>query len=324
MCTSDGTSDYRRKKKIFGDMGGICVAVDYVWSYPLGKSVLGAVALLHPGIDALEMMSGDVVLQRGADHQRRGASAAVAAGLSQETNANIGLSPETRLASTQDPAHGQGASLSLSEQPHRAHRPSAIIRSVIVHITSCIVIRPLLQFCLSAYTFRSQLAETEHHQNPDYLPANPPTSSKHDDMSELAAGGRRRKMGSHRKSHGHQKYEDQSAREDRMKDAQQGRDVGSLTDERGIKTREEHGEEPSGMDRISEVDESDKKSPNISISNKTEHSRPLRARDEAESVQKEKPHWLGKMEHRQLKQILAPILFRIYPMFECFYRPPGR
>uniref|UniRef100_A0A8D3CQ67 Uncharacterized protein n=1 Tax=Scophthalmus maximus TaxID=52904 RepID=A0A8D3CQ67_SCOMX len=121
----------------------------------------------------------------------------------------------------------------------------------------------------------SQLAETEHHQNPDYLPANPPTSSKHDDMSELAAGGRRRKMGSHRKSHGHQKYEDQSAREDRMKDAQQGRDVGSLTDERGIKKREEHGEEPSGMDRISEVDESDKKSPNISISNKTEHSRPL-------------------------------------------------
>lgn len=42
------------------------MAVDYVWSYPLGKSVLGAVALLHPGIDALEMMSGDVVLQRGA------------------------------------------------------------------------------------------------------------------------------------------------------------------------------------------------------------------------------------------------------------------
>lgn len=43
-----------------------CVAVACVLSYPLEKSALGAVALLHPGIDALVKILGDVVLQSDA------------------------------------------------------------------------------------------------------------------------------------------------------------------------------------------------------------------------------------------------------------------
>ena len=45
---------------------GTCVAVECVSSCPLGKSALGAVALLHPGIDALGKILGDVVLQSDA------------------------------------------------------------------------------------------------------------------------------------------------------------------------------------------------------------------------------------------------------------------
>lgn len=39
-----------------------CVAVEYALSYPLEKSVPGAVAPLHPGADTLEMILGDAVL----------------------------------------------------------------------------------------------------------------------------------------------------------------------------------------------------------------------------------------------------------------------
>lgn len=78
-----------------------CVAVECVLSYPMGKSAQGVGAILHPGVDALAMILGDVVLQSDA-----GGEAAVAAGLFQETEADSGLSPETRNA--KDPSHGQG------------------------------------------------------------------------------------------------------------------------------------------------------------------------------------------------------------------------
>lgn len=39
-----------------------CVAVEYALSYPLEKNAPGAVALLHPGADTLEMILGDAVL----------------------------------------------------------------------------------------------------------------------------------------------------------------------------------------------------------------------------------------------------------------------
>lgn len=41
------------------------------------------------------------------DHQGGGRPAAVAAGLFQETSADIGLSPKTRTVSVQNPSHGQ-------------------------------------------------------------------------------------------------------------------------------------------------------------------------------------------------------------------------
>lgn len=42
------------------------------------------------------------------DHQGDGASAAAAAGLFQEIDADIGLLPERRTVSAQDPSHDQG------------------------------------------------------------------------------------------------------------------------------------------------------------------------------------------------------------------------
>ncbi|XP_044025854.1 extracellular matrix-binding protein ebh isoform X2 [Siniperca chuatsi] len=118
-----------------------------------------------------------------------------------------------------------------------------------------------------------KLVETEHQLPPSYLPAIPSISPKHDVMSESASGRRRRKMGSHRKSHGHQNIENQTARGDRITDTQNGRDVRSITDESAVKTTEE---ESLGLDKILEVDESYKKaSSSISTSKAGKHSRPV-------------------------------------------------
>ncbi|XP_035517870.1 uncharacterized protein rab44 isoform X2 [Morone saxatilis] len=111
-----------------------------------------------------------------------------------------------------------------------------------------------------------QLVETEHQLTPNYPPIMPSTSPKHDIMSELASGGRRRKMGSHRKSRGHQNNENQTGRGDRLPDTQNGRD------ESVIKTTEE---ESFGLDKITEVDESDKKASSNITSMAGEHSRPV-------------------------------------------------
>ncbi|XP_070707070.1 uncharacterized protein rab44 [Pempheris klunzingeri] len=117
-----------------------------------------------------------------------------------------------------------------------------------------------------------QLIETEPQLTPNYLPAIPRTSPKHDLMSESASGGRRRKLGSHRKSRGHQNNEDQTERGDKITETQKGRDVTSITDESTTTTTEE---ESLGLDKIAEVDESDKKpSSNISTSMLEKHSRP--------------------------------------------------
>jgi len=86
-----------------------CVAVECVSNYPPGKSDLEAVAPLPLGVDALGMTSDEgAVLQSDADRRGGGASAAVAAGLFPETGVDIGLCPETRPVSVQDPSHGQG------------------------------------------------------------------------------------------------------------------------------------------------------------------------------------------------------------------------
>ncbi|XP_076615232.1 uncharacterized protein rab44 isoform X2 [Chaetodon auriga] len=114
-----------------------------------------------------------------------------------------------------------------------------------------------------------QLVETEHQLTPGHFPTIPPTSSKHD-------GGegerRRRKLGSHRKSRGHQSSDDQTARGGGIIDTQNRRVVRSVIDESATGTTEEA---PVGLDKISEVDESDKRpSSSISTSEAGEHSMP--------------------------------------------------
>ncbi|KAG7493311.1 bud site selection BUD4-like isoform X1 [Solea senegalensis] len=103
------------------------------------------------------------------------------------------------------------------------------------------------------------------------LTPEPRTSPKHDATSESAAGGRRRKMGSHRKSHPRQNAKDQIVGEDRLMDTQQEGDITPLTDE-----RDKRREESLGLDRLSEVDKRDEKpTSNISISGAAEHSQIL-------------------------------------------------
>ncbi|XP_056292957.1 uncharacterized protein rab44 isoform X2 [Pseudoliparis swirei] len=125
---------------------------------------------------------------------------------------------------------------------------------------------------------QGQILEPEHQLTPSYLPSTPSTSPKHDLISESASGGRRRKMGSHRKSHGHQDNDNQTARRDRITDTQHERDVRSIGEESAIKT-EELREECLGLLKISKVDESlNKPFSNLSTSKEGEHSRPVSER----------------------------------------------
>ncbi|KAF3856260.1 hypothetical protein F7725_016983 [Dissostichus mawsoni] len=111
-----------------------------------------------------------------------------------------------------------------------------------------------------------QLIETEHQRTPNALAAIPSTSPKEDLMSETASGGRRRKMGSSRKSHGLKTYENQTTSGDKIQDTQHERDVRSNTDESAIKTPEELREESLSLVQISEAGKSEKKPSNISVS----------------------------------------------------------
>ncbi|KAI3370025.1 hypothetical protein L3Q82_024822 [Scortum barcoo] len=114
--------------------------------------------------------------------------------------------------------------------------------------------------------------QSDHQPTPSYLPVIPSTSPKHDVMSESASSGKRRKMGSHRKSRGDQNNENRSATGNRITDTQNGRDIQSIPDESAIKTT---GEESLSLDKISEVDESDKKaSSSISTSKAGQHTSP--------------------------------------------------
>ncbi|XP_029288089.1 uncharacterized protein rab44 isoform X2 [Cottoperca gobio] len=121
------------------------------------------------------------------------------------------------------------------------------------------------------------LVEKEHRLTPNHLPTIPSTSPKHDLMSEMASGRRRRKMGSNRRSHGHQTYENQTASGDKITDTQNGKDARSNTDESAMKTTEEPRQKSLGPDKISQVDKSEKNSSsNIRTSKEGEHPRTVR------------------------------------------------
>ncbi|XP_047437918.1 uncharacterized protein rab44 isoform X2 [Mugil cephalus] len=113
---------------------------------------------------------------------------------------------------------------------------------------------------------QDQPAQRENELTPNELPSSSP---KQDTMSESTYGGRRRKMGSHRKSRGHQPQENQ-----RTTDIEDGSDV-SIKEESSIKAAEQDRDKPSHLEKISEAEESEKKpSSNVNISR--EHSAPVR------------------------------------------------
>ncbi|XP_078140017.1 uncharacterized protein rab44 isoform X2 [Centroberyx gerrardi] len=100
--------------------------------------------------------------------------------------------------------------------------------------------------------------ETERHLTPSCLPSKSATFPEHDLLSESKSGGRRRKMGSNRKSRGHQHHEDPTECEDKITDAGDGRDLKSKTEESAIGTFEEvvtsydkSGQKPSSSSSIS-------------------------------------------------------------------------
>ncbi|XP_051804759.1 uncharacterized protein rab44 [Acanthochromis polyacanthus] len=119
---------------------------------------------------------------------------------------------------------------------------------------------------------QGELLDTEEH-SPNYLPS---TSTKNDTTSMSASGRRRRKMGSHRKSHGHQGYGDQTEEQEGILDEQNETNVRSTPEEGVIKPYEEHKEEPLDLQKTSEGDDRERKpSSSIIISKPAEHSRPV-------------------------------------------------
>ncbi|XP_060898916.1 ras and EF-hand domain-containing protein homolog [Labrus mixtus] len=116
-------------------------------------------------------------------------------------------------------------------------------------------------------------SESEHQQAPNYHLPIPSTTPKEDVMSESAAGGRKRKMGSNRKSRGQQKNREETAREDHIINKENGSDGGSVTDESAVKTVEE---ELLGLHETSGIEKTNKKeSPNSRTSKAGGDTKPV-------------------------------------------------
>ncbi|KAM7006452.1 uncharacterized protein rab44 [Tautogolabrus adspersus] len=111
--------------------------------------------------------------------------------------------------------------------------------------------------------------ESEHQQTPNYHPAISSTTSKEDVMSESAAGGRKRKMGSNRKSRGKQNNREATAGEDHIFNSENGSDGGSVTDESAVEDESLGLPEASGIEKTNE-----KASPNIRTSKAGEDTKP--------------------------------------------------
>jgi len=94
-------------------MEGRSLAAECGLSYPMGRSAPGAAAPLHLGADAHEMTTGAAAPLSDADLPGGGASAVAAAGLSPETEGEIGLCPETGTTNPQDLSPGPGVAPDL-------------------------------------------------------------------------------------------------------------------------------------------------------------------------------------------------------------------
>lgn len=97
---------------------------------------------------------------------------------------------------------------------------------------------------------RPKVTFEEHQPSPSVAPETASTSPKPDAMSDTAAGGKRRKLGSHRKSQGYQRNRNQTTGGEEVTDTQNGGSESTFIDQSVTKTTEE---ESPGLDKISEV-----------------------------------------------------------------------
>ncbi|XP_034022310.1 uncharacterized protein rab44 isoform X2 [Thalassophryne amazonica] len=97
-----------------------------------------------------------------------------------------------------------------------------------------------------------QLGEMERCQPPNDFSSRSPDSSAQDFQSESTSGGRKRKMGSHRKTCGHQLSENRSACEDKITGDRNGRPVESTRDAAAIQTSKDESEESLKKTQVNE------------------------------------------------------------------------
>ncbi|XP_075893526.1 uncharacterized protein rab44 isoform X2 [Nelusetta ayraudi] len=118
-----------------------------------------------------------------------------------------------------------------------------------------IVLETVEQSCASESYSRPQATAEEDQLARSFTPQTVSTSPQPDAMSETAAGGRRRKLGSHRKSHGYQRGQIPGQKE--TGDSQTEASKSSLINAKVTKAAMEKSQ---SLDKISE-DEGDKKTP---------------------------------------------------------------
>ncbi|XP_041836303.1 uncharacterized protein rab44 [Melanotaenia boesemani] len=143
----------------------------------------------------------------------------------------------------------------------------------ISHVVKSLSMLPVEETAKESPVSQSHFTEPEHHLTPE-TESTQSTSPKTDTLSELASGGRRRKLGSNRKSHLHQSNKDQTAREARIINSQNENDV---KEEDAHKATEEPREESPGLDKRSQVDESDKKTLSFNTSKPASEKIPVQS-----------------------------------------------
>ncbi|XP_074526230.1 uncharacterized protein rab44 isoform X2 [Halichoeres trimaculatus] len=143
----------------------------------------------------------------------------------------------------------------------------------------------------------SQPLETELHETPSYPPTTQPTSTKHSVTAELASSGRRRKLGSHRKSHGHKNNESQTAGEAEAEGTENGNKSGSFTGQTEVKTTQE---ESLDQRDISEVEKTNTASPDVSSTEAGEDAKPLSERTPIQVTPAQHPN--AKIQLEQERQ----------------------
>ncbi|KAM4613624.1 uncharacterized protein rab44 isoform 2-T2 [Polymixia lowei] len=95
-------------------------------------------------------------------------------------------------------------------------------------------------------------ADTEHHLTPSHLSSKSDTFAERDLDLDMKPEGRRRKLGSNRKTRGHQHHKDPIESEDKIH-VRGAKDLKSNTEERAVSTFEEHTSEYLGLEKQTQV-----------------------------------------------------------------------